>query len=422
MNQQDNSAAQEWKSGWTLVLAASVGFSFFSVMLATGSIYFEPWIKEFGWSRTLLSSGPSIATVTTAVLSPAVGMLIDRIGARRIVLPGVLLTIGTVSAFSLLNGVQAQWFALWFFFGLTAVMIKSTPWTAAVVGLFKQARGLALGLILSGTAFAQMVVPPLAEMLIEEFGWRASFVWLGVGWGGITFILALLFFFDAHARAAKRSAAEIAASPVVDLPGLTVHQAVRNWALWRVAISNFVVLLLTIGLIYHLFAILTDAGVARATAAWLMSLSGMAGIAGKLVSGVLLDRFKPNWIGGLTLGMAAITFAILIWGIASPVLIVLAVVVNGYASGTQIQIVGYLTAGFAGLKNFGVIYGTMSALFALASGVGPLLAGRIYDVTGGYEPFFVLGAIGCVLGGLLIFSLPRYPNWEKQPDTEAVFD
>ncbi|MBP6682967.1 MAG: MFS transporter, partial [Halioglobus sp.] len=302
------SAKQEWHAGWSLVIAASLGFSFFSVMLASTGLFMSPLGEEFGWSRTLLSSGPSIATVMTALLGPFLGMLVDRFGTRRVALPGLVLTMASIATFSLLNGSQAQWVTLWVAFGIVSVSIKSTVWTAAVVGVFQKSRGLALGLTLSGTAVAQSVVPPLGNFLITEFGWRGGFVWLAMGWGGITLLVCLLFFFDIRARAAtKRKADERAGrasaieTPAVQLPGLTIAEAWRDSALWRLAISNFIVMVLTMGLAIHLFPILTEAGVSRATAAWLVGLSGIAGIIGKLVTGVLLDRFRPNWVGGITL-------------------------------------------------------------------------------------------------------------------------
>ncbi len=412
-------AAAEWRSNWTLVLAASIGFSFFSVMLSTTGLFMEPVTREFGWSRTLFSSGVSIATITTAILSPFFGILVDRYGTRRLVLPGVLMTIAAMSAFGFTDGTAWQWMALWFVFGAISVSIKSTAWTAAVLGVFTGSRGLALGLTMAGTALSQVLVPPLGNWLIESFGWRAAYVWLGLGWGGITFLLCLFFFFDIHdiasaerAKAAATPGSE-APPPGVELPGLTVREAARDWALWRVGISNFVVMVLTMGLTMHLIPILTDAGVSRTNAALLSSLGGIAGIVGKLITGVLLDRYRPNWIGGLTLGAAAITFALLMEGIRSPALIVFALIVNGYAAGTKTQITGFLTASYGGMKSFGVVYGVMAALMALASGMGPLLAGRVYDVFGGYQPFLVAGAIGCTLGGLLIVSLPAYPKWDK---------
>lgn len=415
-------AAQEWRQGWTLVLAASLGFSFFSILLAGVSLFFEPLGKEFGWSRTLLSSGPSIATITTALLGPLLGALVDRFGTRRIVLPGLLLVMASVASFSTLNGSERQWLVLWGLFGFVAVTIKSTPWTAAVVGVFEKSRGLAMGLTLAGTAVAGAIVPPLGNWLIGEFGWRMAFVWLALGWGGTTFVVCLFLFFDIHdhAKRAGKAERERAAAENLKLPGLTIPQAWRDWTLWKLAVSNFIVMLLTMGLAIHLFPILTEAGVARATAAWLTGLAGLAGIVGKLVTGVLLDRYKPNWVGGITLGVAAVAFALLMEGIRSPALIVIALLVNGYAAGTKTHITGYLTASYGGMKNFGAIYGVMSSLMALASGLGPALAGWVYDEMGGYGPFLLAGAIGSALGGLIVVTLPAYPKFTEVEETQEA--
>ncbi|MFD1958924.1 MFS transporter [Novosphingobium panipatense] len=179
------------------------------------------------------------------------------------------------------------------------------------------------------------------------------------------------------------------------------------------ALSSFIVMMMTIGLAIHLFPILTEAGVARSEAAWLLSLGGIAGIVGKLVTGALLDRFRPNWTGSLTMGVTAVTFVVLIWFLHSMPALIIALIINGYAAGSKTQITAFLTAGYAGLRNFGMIYGVMSALVALASGLGPWLAGKVYDVTGGYEPFLWTGAIGCVVGGALLLALPPMPRWDQ---------
>ncbi|TGD71346.1 MFS transporter [Mangrovimicrobium sediminis] len=419
MGDMPATAQQEWRAGWTLVLAASLGFAFYSVMLASTGLFMGPLGEEFGWSRTLLSSGPSIATIVNAILGPFLGVCVDRFGARKVALPGLVLTTCSILSFSLLGGSQLQWVALWLVFGVVSVSIKSTVWTTAVVGIFQKSRGLALGLTLAGTAVAQTAVPPLGNYLITEFGWRGGFVWLGLGWGGVTLVACLLFLFDYRDRLARqrksdeRAGREASAPPpAAELTGLTIPQAWRDSAIWRLAISNFIVMLLTMGLAIHLFPILTEAGVERDRAAWLVGLSGIAGIIGKLVTGVLLDRYRPNWVGGITLGVAALVFALLLYGIHSPTLILIALVVNGYAAGTKTHITGFLTAGYAGMKNFGAIYGVMSSLMALAAGLGPLLAGLVYDYSGEYRWFLLAGIAGCLLGGGLMLSMPRYPDWE----------
>jgi MFS family permease len=410
-----STARQEWRDNWPLVLSSSVGFSFFSIMLAGAGLFAVPLSREFGWSKTVLSAGISIATITTAILGPLLGMLVDRYGTRRLALPGLLVTIAAISAFSTLTGAPWQWYLLWGIFGFVSVTIKSTAWTAAVVGVFRQSRGLALGLTLAGTAVASMVVPPLVLWLITDFGWRPAFIWLAVGWGGVTFVLCYFFFLDIHdKRRALPQAASVESTEHVELPGLTRREGLLDSALWRLAISNFLVMLLTMGLSFHLNFILIEAGISQKSAAWLLSLSGFAGIVGKLATGVMLDRYRPNWIGGLTLAAAALAFALLIGGIRSPTTIVIAMIVNGYAFGTKTQITGHLTASYAGMKSFGFLYGIMSALMALASGLGPLLAGRIYDTMGGYGPFLIIGTIGCALSGVLMISMPSYPEFDKK--------
>lgn len=418
-------AAAEWKSGWKLVLAASMGFSFFSVMASATGLFIAPLTAEFGWSRTLVSSGMSISALISAVMSPFFGVLIDRIGTRRLALPGLLLTMASIISFTLNNGAVWLWVALWLIYGLISVSVKSTVWTASVAGVFDKGRGLALGVTLSGTAVAQMVTPMLANALIANYGWRTAFVAMALGWGGIAWVLCWLFLYDGHDRqkaaTAAAAAAQVVEAPVIPLTGLTLAQALRDTALWRIGLCIFIMMALTIGLMVHVFQILTEAGISREYAAMLSSFAGLFGIIGKLVTGSLLDRYRPNWVGGITLGITALAFFFLMDGVRSPVIIIMAMMVNGYASGTKIQIVGYLTTRYGGLKNFGAIFGVMASLIAAGTGLGPLLGGVIYDMAGNYGPFLLIGTIGSALCGLLIMTLPAYPVWEREPGEAETF-
>lgn len=411
METQPLSAAEEWRRGWTLVLAAAVGFSFFSVTTTSMGVFMEPLGREFGWSRTLLSAGIPIAGMVGLVLAPIAGIMVDRFGGRRLALPGLAAMIVAVCAFALANGSPVQWIGLWVFYALTTAMGSMTVWSAAVSGAFDKGRGLALGLTLSGTAVAQAVTPPLCNWLIASFGWRMAYVWLGLGWGGFALLLSILFFYDMHDRRRLAAAKTAVAQEVVELPGLSVAEAWRDPGLWRIALSTFLLMVLTIGFLIHQVPILIDAGVSAENAAWLAGLGGLAGIVGKLVTGALVDRYRANWVGGLTLGATMLVFLFLLDGIRTPALIVAAILINGYSAGTKLQICSYLTAKYGGLRNFGTIFGVMNVLVTAGSALGPLLAGMVYDATGGYTPFLVAGMIGCLLCGLLIVTLPRYPDW-----------
>ena len=421
MQQEDLTASQEWQRYWPLMVAAMLGFSFHSVMTSFAGLFIGPVGDEFGWSRTQVTAGMSLSSVTVTLLSPLFGVLIDRFGTRRLALPGLVAKALVFAAFGLVSDSVVQWMTIWFLYALTSLPVKSTTWTTAIAGVFTRSRGLALGVVISGTAIAQIVVPPLGHLLIEEFGWRGAFQWLGIGWGGLAFVLSFLFLYDAHDHA-RRKLAETGIKPEgrVELPGLTIPQAMRDQALWRIAISTFIVMLFTIALVVHQIPILIDAGVSRGEAALLASLGGVAGIAGKLITGWLMDRTNPNLVGSITIGSAALAFALLLEPIRTPVLIVVAMVINGYASGTKLQICSYLTTRYAGMRNFGTIFSVMASLIALGSGLGPVLGGIAYDWQGNYTPLLIGGMVGSLVSAFLLLGLGRYPDWGEPTDKDSA--
>jgi predicted MFS family arabinose efflux permease len=417
MTPQPLSAKQEWQQSWLLVVAASVGVSFFSFMSPGLGLFFDSLHTEFGWSRTEMTIGMTFGAIITVFGSPFAGSLIDRWGSRKLAIPGLILSALVISAFSLANGSIVQWIALWLAFGIITLAIKTTIWSTAVAGVFSTSRGLALGVTLSGTALAQVIVAPLGNWLIETQGWRAAFIWLGLGWGGVALLFSLFFLYDIHDH--RRAANNGIAAAVPDLPGLTLAQAWRDASLWRVAIATLLILTITIAVTVHQFPILTEAGLTRQDAAWIGSLVGIAGILGKLVTGWLLDRYHAKWIGGVTLASTAIAYPLLIKGVATPALILFAMMVSGYAAGTKIQICNYLTSRYAGLRNFGAIFGFMASMIALAGALGPIMGGIAYDQSGSYTPLLLVGSVISVISGALIFSLGRYPDWSSPTDLKA---
>lgn len=414
-------AREEWSQGWTVIFAASVGFSLFSVMLSAAGIFMQPLGDEFGWNKTILSMGLSIATLITAILSPFFGILIDRYGSRRLALPGIVLTTLGMASFGLMNGSVAMWVGLWVVFGMILVTIKSTIWAAAVAHRFTHSRGLALGLVIAGTAVAQGTVPMLGNWLIENYGWRQAYIWLALGWGSATFVICYFLFKDGYAKAGTLTAEQERDAEAVRraVPGLSVKEAVRSPALWMILVSSFIVMAVTQGFSVHLFPILTESGLSRALAAKLMLVSAVAAVIGKLVTGWLLDRYRPNWVGGLTLAACALAFAPLMEGARSMPLVIFALVVNGYAIGTKTNITLFFAAEYGGMKNFGKIYGTISAIITFATALGPLLAGRMYDNSGSYDSFLMVGVIGCVIGGLMLVVLPSAPRWKVAEESLA---
>ena len=221
--------------------------------------------------------------------------------------------------------------------------------------------------------------------------------------------------YDASRRArAANPDATASKSLLGDAPGLSTTEAWRSPELWRIAISTFVIMVVTIALVVHQIPILQSIGVDRTTAATYAGIAGLTGVAGKLVTGWLLDRYAARWVGGLTLAATSLTFILLLLPNRSTAIIFIAMLINGYAAGTKLQIAGYLTSAYAGMKNFGLIFGAMASLIAAGSGLGPLFAGYIFDVYGGYDPYLWFGVAGTLLSAWLIFGLGDYPRWHRR--------
>ena len=255
-------APSEWRRYWPLVLTSCIGFSFMSFMTPAAGVFMDPLANEFGWDRTQLSTGIALSALISIVLSPFVGAAIDNWGVRRIALPGLVLTSLSIAAFALASGSFLQWIVLWLIWGIFVLLVQSTLWSTAVASTFQASRGLALGLTMSGTAVAQVIAPPLSNWLIAQFGWRFAFVALGLGWGGVALILAILFLHNTGSKQRTNAIdkSSISAASTL-LPGLTLAQARRSRALWTVAIATFLILTATIAVVVHQFPILIAAGV-----------------------------------------------------------------------------------------------------------------------------------------------------------------
>ena len=370
----------------------------------------DPLGRDFGWTRTQITAGVTLASILAIPLSPFVGALIDRWGVRRLALPGVILTALAVAGFGLADGSLAQWMTLWVVFALAAQLVSTTVWITAVSSQFAAGRSLALGVTLSGSAFAATVAPPLTQWLTDDLGWREAYLLLGLGWGAPVLLLCALFLFDAQDRG-RRSARDAAVPANADLPGLTVRQAVCSLPLIRIGLATLGTLVLSTSLIVHKVPILTEAGVTRETAALLASLSGVATIVGKLATGWLMERFDAGWVGSLTNSAMALALLLLLEPFRTPALIVVSMLVVGYAGGTKLQICAYLTSMYGGMRNFGKIFGLMASLLAFGGGIGPVVGGIAYDLTGSYNMLIMIGAPCSLLCGLLLIRLGPFPKW-----------
>lgn len=399
-------ASQEWGRHWPLVLTAMVGMTVGTLPTATLGLFMQPLNDEFGWSRTQVSIGLTIFALVSLPLAPFAGMLVDRFGPRRVALPGLALSGACFAAFALMSGPYYQWLALWVAYTLASLMTRSLVFSSAISSVFTTGRGLALAVLLCGTALATAIGPTVARLLIDEWGWRGGYIGLGVGWAGLAFTLALLFFRDV--RGVRAPGDTGSAAPL--LPGgLAVGEALRNPVIQRIAFAMFVSSLLGASLMVHIVPMLQGDGLTLTQATTVAAVLGVASIMGKLLTGWLIDRIQGSLLPMIAYGGPALAYVLLLQASGSIALVTLAVFILGYTSGASLQLATYLTTRYAGLRNFGTIFGVFSSLMGAGAGVGPLVAGMVFDVTGDYRLLLTCGIPVAMLAALAMFRLGPYP-------------
>jgi MFS family permease len=408
MGEDERTPLEEWKAHWPLVIAALVGFSFYSMVTYSLGTFMEPLEKAFGWSRAEVSLALTIFGLSATIAGPLMGALLDRFGSRRIAFFGLILSGATFACISLANGSIAQWIGLWVVFSLCSVSIKSTVWSAGTSSVFTASRGLALAAVLSGSAIGQTFAPLIANALIQSQGWQGAFFWIGIGWAGLGAVLVFFLFFDAHALGQRKRAAS---GETVRLPGLTIREACRSSQVIRIGVGNCLMSFLGAGVTVHLVPLIAEAGVPRGRAVEIAAVAGIAGIAGKFLSGWLLDRIQGDLVPFSSFAMGALGYFLLLDMGHSRAELLLGTMCIGYAGGAGLQVSTYLISRYAGLRNFGVIFGTIASAIMLGTSFGPLAAGLIHDATGGYAALLWAAIPVMLVCSLLFVGLGPYPRF-----------
>jgi predicted MFS family arabinose efflux permease len=405
---QAKTAAQEWRAHWPLVLSAMIGLSFGAVPAATLGLFMDPLQQDFGWSRAQIAAGMTIFAIVVTPLSPFAGALVDKFGTRRIAIPGMFLSALAFAAFSLMGSAYAWWIGCWVFLALATLMIRSTLWSRAVSGAFSTSRGMALAVLLCGFAISQATAPLVAHWFIENFGWRSAYVLLALCWGTVALALMIPWFHEA-APVASQATSPGGAPPA--LPGLTLSEAARNSAIWRIAMATMLQTMIGAAVAIHFIPLLIWSGLERIEAAGLAALLGIGSIAGKLITGWLIDRVSGGIVPFICFTMPALAYFLLWQGHGSLSALAVATLIVGYAGGASLHMTAYLTTRYAGLGHFGKIYGTIASVMSLGAGIGPLAAGIVYDQTQSYEMLLLIGMPLALLGGLLVAFLGPYPRF-----------
>jgi MFS family permease len=399
--------------GWTVVAASAVGLFLgaFPIVVFSFGVFFESFAREFHASRAAVSLAFTMHNLFSGIFAVIIGRLADRVGARRVILPG-LVALGAMLLAP--KGIGSSVSELYWFYialGVVAPATTTVPYALVVSRWFDRRRGLALGGMMVGLGLGAMVMPVVAQRLIATVGWRDTFAIVGGAVLAIAVPTIAIFLKDTpellgllpdgasvstgHGRTGGR------------LDGVTWRAAMLSGTFWLLIVV-FVLLAASVhACVIHMPQLFADRGATVANAAVASSVVGLALLVGRIGCGYFLDRYFGGRVALAVCGGAALGIALLWTGSAGRLALVGAFLV-GLAMGAEVDIIAFLMSRYFGLRSLGATVGFAFGAFVIAGGLGPLMMGVAFDRTGSYRMPLAGFCIAAIVAAVLVTRLGPY--------------
>lgn len=375
------------------------------------SLFILPLEEEFGWSRTQVNGALTVGIVS-GLLSPFIGNLMDRIGAKWTMAGSITL----VAIAFLLRSVMTE---LWQFYLFSALMFAGTPGATMMPAgrlvntWFPRIRGRMMGIVTAGNNFGSMMAIPIVAGLITMVGWRWTFVVMAMGLFGIVMLVALVIrdtADDVRKEQNKRwSPSESDAREQLNInEGLEASESLRTSAFWFLVVGMTLQQFVRTGVVSQMVPHLQQVGFSLSMATGAMMLLAFFGMSSKLIFGRLSETITARLAFVVIMILQGAGLAVLIVSGGS-VVTWAAIVVFGLGMGGVGALTPLVITDMFGLKQFGSIMGLTRAALVIPVLVGPIMAGMIFDSTGGYNLMFGI-TIGLLIVSIGAFMLTKTPH------------
>jgi len=410
--------------GW-IVLAAVV----FVMLAASGvramfGVFIKPIETDLGWSRQQLSGAAALSLFVLGAVGPTVGWLADVWGPRRVMLLATaILGLGTVLSSFIGHLWQMYLFAGLLMAGGAGGLGLATAATVAA-RWFVARRGLILGILGGAMSAGQMLIVPIAMLLIRHLGWRASFLWIGVAILVSALPVILWLVRDDPADkglkpfGAGRSGAAVASA--LDTRRVPVGEAMQVPAFWLLAATFFVCGYTSNGLVLtHLVPHAAEHGFSEMHAAQALGLMGAMNIVGTIASGWICDRFGRKVPLAIYYGLRGVSliFLLYVWNVPS-LHIFAAIFGLNYIS--TVPPTATLTANIFGRLSVGALSGWIFFSHQVGSALGAWAGGAIFDATGSYAWAFLSAAVLALIASGLSLLIKEEPISAKPTRAREV--
>ena len=385
-----------------VVVACTVGngVSVTPMVYTVFGLFLIPIATEFGWPRAGVSFVLLIIAIAGAIGYPIVGRMIDRYGARPVILTGNVLFAASVASVSLTEASRIQFYSAYALIGITAAIPSSVMFTKVIAGWFDQRRGLFLGIAGGlGNGIGAALSPLFVYALISSYGWRAGFQGIGAAIILIGFPVLYLLLRDPP-RGVSRSATE----HLEKTAGLSLTEALRTSTFWIILAAIALGAGCMTAIFAHVVPMLLDRGVSARQATTVLATFSLVTAGWQIGMGYMLDRIPRPWIAA-PFYLLALAGLILLESTSSYPLLLLSGMLMGLGLGTEYGVLPYFLSRYFGTRHYGAISGSMYGVIVLTQGLTPFLMDLVFDVTGNYDIAIIAICVGLVLGAILITRL-----------------
>jgi MFS family permease len=366
-------------------------------------LFLIPLTTQFNWPRSSVSFVLLIVAVAGALGYPIVGRLIDRHGARAVLLGGILLFAAAVASVALIGDSRAELYAAYAFIGIAGTIPSGVTFTKVIAGWFDENRGLFLGIVGGlGNGVGAAISPLFVQAVIARHGWRGGYLGIGAVVLAIGFPVLLLWLRDPPSAAAPS-----VDDAVTGDDDMTLQQARSTPTFWIILIAIALGAGSMTALFAHVVPMLIDRGVAVDRATLVLVTFSMVTAAWQVAVGFLLDRIPRPWIATpfFLAALAGLTMFTLSSGFAG---LLCAGALMGLGLGTEYGVLPYFLSRYFGVRHYGSISGAIYGVIVLLQGFTPFLMDLVFDRTGSYRPAIVAIGAGLLAGALLVLRLPRF--------------
>ena len=407
--------------GWWIVFVCfSIGLYVSGIVFYGFTAFFEPLIREFGWSHTQVSFAASLRGLETGIFAPILGIMADRYGSRRLLVWGVIVTGLGLMMLSATHTL-ATFYGAMLLLSLGAGGCMSVLALTAVANWFDKKVGRAFGVVTSGFG-ASGVMIPLIVWLIATYNWRTALVLLALGLWGIGIPLCLIVRDRPEDLGLLPDGASVRRTGIAEkitseIP-VRLREAVRHRSFLFLNVTEAIRMTVLSAVVTHIMPYLGQMQISRTVSGIMAAAIPILSILGRFGLGWLADLCDKRWVMAgaflfMFLGIIALDH-IQLPGAAYLFLFFFSV---GFGGITVLR--GALVRTYFGRVSFGKMVGILMGATSFGGIIGPTLAGWAFDTTGSYESAWHASAL--LLLAAVFLSLVLRPAAPKAPaGSEAV--